>query len=152
MNFDKKRIVNFCEFIVIFCVFVLPPLLNNENFNGFQIEERVVYSLLWLIFRAFFEEALYRFYLPYSIKNFYCPENQVSPFCFVVSEILPILLFALAHRYLGWGSVLYAFFMGGVFRALFLFLQKRISPWLSFVIIGGIHSLHNILVIFFILP
>ncbi|MGN0728280.1 CPBP family intramembrane glutamic endopeptidase [Treponema sp.] len=58
---------------------------------------------------AFFEEVLYRQYLPETLATL-LGERKIP------AEILSVLLFALAHRYLGWISVLNAVLCGAFLR------------------------------------
>lgn len=70
---------------------------------------------------AFYEEVLYRAYVPYALKTiFTAKKNEAHARCAlgkpvreVVCEAVAVVLFALAHRYAGWLSVANAA-VGGV--------------------------------------
>ncbi len=156
MRFDKMKKINLLEFIAIFVVFVLPSMLNNEEFKGIQVPSSTYdYFILILkvVFLASYEEALYRLYLPFRLGSFFDNSEGIfknhSKFYFFPVEFMPILFFSLAHRYLGFFSVLYAFFMGCVFRILYLFLKKRCSILSAFIIVALLHSANNLLVIYY---
>ncbi len=59
---------------------------------------------------AFYEEVMYRAYIPAALRR--CVP-AVPP---VVREAAAVLVFALAHRYLGWLSVIHAAVAGIVLR------------------------------------
>ncbi len=90
---------------------------------------------------AAFEEFLYRLYLPQSmlffiqnakLKNKNAGLLKTAP---IAAEILCVLLFALAHRYLGFLAVLNAFFAGSVLRL----LAKKTNIACSWLV----HSIYN---------
>lgn len=107
----------------------------------------------WILFfagvfcAAAFEECLYRLYLPESfqflIENTKLKSKNARFYKIfqIAAEILCVLLFALAHRYLGILAVLNALFAGSVLRR----LAKQtniICSWL-------VHSLYNCLIFAF---
>ena len=111
MHFDKKTLRFLLEFIFIFTIFVLPPMLNKRDFTPPPQPEGFFYVLVFIskiVFFAAYEEILYRIYLPYRIKSFYGENPESFKSAFAAYEILPVIFFALAHRYLGPFNVLYA--------------------------------------------
>ena len=119
MHFDKKTIRILLEFIFIFSIFVLPPILNTGNFN-------ILAFMGKMVFLASYEEILYRIYLPFRIKSFYGENSGFFKSCFLSSEVFPILCFAFAHRYMGSFNVLYAMAAGIIFRLLYIIIKKNI--------------------------
>lgn len=154
MYFDKKTIRILLEFIFIFTIFVLPPILNSRDFILPPRPEGFFYILVFIskiVFFAAYEEILYRLYLPYRIKSFYGQAINSLKYYFWISEIFPIIFFALAHRYLGMFNVLYAAVAGIIFRALYIFIQKKSADKYSTtnasikaaLCIILLHSVHN---------
>ena len=98
-----------------------------------------------VIFAAFFEEVIYRFYLPRAFREIFGKlrifgkfdaENnlRLSVFC----EGLALLLFGLGHIYLGILGFLNALVCGAALR---LCMIKTKSLWMTF----GIHAVYNFL-------
>ncbi|UTC63497.1 CPBP family intramembrane metalloprotease [Treponema sp. OMZ 788] len=153
MYFDKKTLKILFEFIFIFVIFVLPPILNNKTFTPPPQPEGFFYILIFIskiVFLAAYEEILYRIYLPYRIKSFYEKNSQNCKLA-AVSEILPIIFFASAHRYLGIFNVLYAAAAGIIFRSLYVIIQNKFLAKCSLsnasikaaLCIILFHSVHN---------
>ncbi|WP_024468555.1 type II CAAX prenyl endopeptidase Rce1 family protein [Treponema pedis] len=147
MNYDKKKIVNLTEFIIIFSFFILPPMLTSsparyEN-GAFSFSE-----LLRICFFAGYEEVLYRAYLPFRLKTLCFKFKNKKTFYFCLTEILPIVFFTAAHIYLGVLNTAYAFFAGAAFRLFYVFLKKKIHYAAALGVIIFIHSLNNCLSIF----
>ena len=86
---------------------ITPP----SDFKG------IFFCGLTFLFSAFFEESIYRFFLPESLKDFFKTEKNPSPkFIFVIIEVLTALLFAFSHRYAGLFSVINALFAHAALR------------------------------------
>lgn len=96
-----------------------------ETPNDFTIPQKTIFE--WIVFFlitcvfACTEEILYRYYLPktfkyFSIGIFHNKNIAARKFFIAVGEILSILLFALAHRYLGIFAVFHAFISGALLR------------------------------------
>lgn len=81
---------------------VLPP----SGFSEYLI------CIINVIISAYYEEVLYRQYLPLSIYDFFTEDRKLS---FII-EIFPVLFFAASHLYLGWLGVLNALFCGIILR------------------------------------
>ena len=73
---------------------------------------RWLYVLLSLAVGAFYEEELYRQFLPYALTLF--AEGKKGWHIF--TEIFCLLVFAFSHRYLGWGAVINACLCGLILR------------------------------------
>ena len=154
MHFDKKTLRFLLEFIFIFTIFVLPPMLNKRDFTPPPQPEGILYVLVFIskiVFFAAYEEILYRIYLPYRIKSFYGENPESFKSAFAAYEILPVIFFALAHRYLGPFNVLYAAAAGIIFRVLYILIQKKSSAKFSIkmssikaaLCVIVLHSVHN---------
>lgn len=98
-----------------------------------------------VIFAAFFEEVIYRFYLPRAFREIFGKLRIFSKFdaennlrLSVLCEGLALLLFGLGHLYLGVLGFLNALLCGSVLR--FCMIKTK-SLWISF----GIHVVYNFL-------
>ena len=95
-----------------------------------------------VIFAAFFEEVIYRFYLPRAFMEIFgklrirSARNNLR--LSVFSEGLSLLLFAMGHLYLGLLGFLNALVCGVALR--FCMIKTK-SLWISF----GIHVVYNFL-------
>lgn len=115
-------------FILLFgisfiCNFSAQKLLNSENsFVNSQVFVEIpqgifdfLICIFNLLFAAFFEEVIYRFYIPFGIKNFLFrkvfDENQSKSYTIfeksilLFIEIVTMLIFSFSHKYLGIFSV-----------------------------------------------
>ena len=90
---------------------------------------------------AFYEECLYRLYLPKALKSLLRgEESRMALFCF--AEAAAILLFAASHRYQGLLAVLNALICAVILRA--AFVQSK-SVWPTFLA----HLCYNASALFF---
>ena len=71
--------------------------------------------LLTFLFSAAYEEIIYRFYLPGQIISFFELKFQ-NRFIVFLSDLIAAVVFALAHYYMGWISVINAFFAHIILR------------------------------------
>ena len=93
---------------------------------------------LTFLFSAFFEETIYRFFLPESLRNFCKTKKNPEPkSIYVIIEIITALLFAFSHRYAGVFSVVNALF---AHIALRICRQKTGSIYAGF----AAHFIYNI--------
>lgn len=96
-------------------------------------------SYLWFNFvigticASFYEEVIYRMYLPESMKHFIVSYPKIPQ---ILPEIIAILLFSFGHIYLGFLGFLNALFCGIVLRVTLL---KTHSIWFSFIP----HTIYN---------
>jgi len=94
---------------------------------------------LWINFftgticAAFYEEVIYRMYLPESMKHFIVSYPKIPK---ILPEIIAVLLFSLGHIYLGIFGFLNAFFCGIILRWTIL---KTHSIWFSLIP----HTIYN---------
>lgn len=114
----------------IFYFIFKTDLVNIDfNFNFFS----VLSVILNFLILAFYEETLYRLYLPESLKTifediynilFHKKNNnfkqKYESFTKIILEVLCIFLFAIPHYYLGWNAVINAFICGFVLRICYL--------------------------------
>jgi membrane protease YdiL (CAAX protease family) len=99
-----------------------------------------------VIFAAFFEEVIYRFYLPRAFREIFGKKKifrnsdivQNNQRLSVLCEGLALLLFGLGHVYLGFLGFLNAIVCGAVLR--FCMIKTK-SLWIPF----GIHAVYNFL-------
>lgn len=77
-----------------------------------------IFCVLNFLLSAASEEILYRFFLPESLAFFsgFAKKERTKKILASFSEILSALAFALSHRYLGFLSVMNAFFAHGILR------------------------------------
>ena len=98
-----------------------------------------------VICAAFFEEAIYRFYLPRAfreifgnMKFFHNADKKNNLRLLVLCEAFPLFLFSLGHIYLGIFGFFNALLCGAALR---LCMVRTKSLWISF----AIHSAYNFL-------
>lgn len=97
-----------------------------------------------VIFAAFFEEVIYRFYLPRALKELLFkvrknPQNEkINLRLSLIAETASLILFALPHLYLGFFGFLNALVCGVVLRVC---MVKTKTIWISF----AVHGLYNFL-------
>ncbi len=79
-----------------------------------------IFLILSFISSAFFEEEIYRQFLPQSLIFFadslILKSNKIRNVIIFLIEALCVVIFAFSHRYLGFISVLNAFFCGIILR------------------------------------
>lgn len=97
-----------------------------------------------VIFAAFFEEVIYRFYLPRALKELLFnvrknPQNEkINLRLSLIAETASLILFALPHLYLGFFGFLNALVCGIILRVCMI---KTKMIWISF----AVHGLYNFL-------
>lgn len=89
---------------------------------------------------AFYEEVLYRQYVPFialhAVKN-----RKVLR---IIAEIVCVLVFAFSHRYLGWSAVINAFICGIILRWCYVKTESVIPGTIA-------HFVYNITVFAFLM-
>lgn len=141
-------------FILLFgisfiCNFSAQKLLNSENsFVNSQVFVEIpqgffdfLICIFNLLFAAFFEEVIYRFYIPFGIKNFLFrkvfDENQSKSYTIfeksilLFIEIVTMLIFSFSHKYLGIFSVVNAAVAHLVLRFSFIRSKSLIPSTLA---------------------
>lgn len=157
INDNRKALFESFVFLSLVFFLALPPIFSKEQ----KTSEELFYNLslfrvcVSIFVSAIYEEVFYRIYLPTAGKKFLSiifqnfTQTMLSKkqafFICVSTEVFIILLFALAHRYLGFGAVLYATLMGIILRFIFCKLQK--TP-LAFLLILSLHLINNFAVYF----
>ena len=91
-----------------------------------------------VIFAAFSEEVIYRFFLPPAFNELLSKKLSKYPRLWILYEGIPLMLFSLGHLYLGFFGFLNALFCGFALR--FCMIKTK-SLWIPFVI----HSAYNFL-------
>ena len=100
--------------------------------------------LFGVIFAAFFEEVIYRFYLPRALKELLfkvrknLQNDKIKLRLSLISESLALILFALPHLYLGFFGFLNALVCGVILR---ICMIRTKMIWISF----AVHGLYNFL-------
>lgn len=148
MIYDKKNLICLAEFLLILSVFVLPPIVSARNFTLPEPLLLNVVFILKIICAAVYEELLYRVYLPFRLQSFYTQKAVPFNRSFLLSELPPVLFFALAHRYLGLFNVLYAFAAGCIFRLVYKRLRIKHHFWVCAAFISALHSAHNLTLLY----
>lgn len=130
-NFSAQKVLDSENYFVNREVFVEIP----NDFFDFLI------CILNLLFAAFFEEVIYRFYIPFGIKNFLFRKvfielqkksNITSEKCILIFiEIVTMLIFSFSHRYLGSFSVMNAAVAHLVLRFFFIRSKSLIPSTLA---------------------
>ena len=99
------------------------PLKYNETVFDFNLDSKsCIVAFLNLLTGAFYEEVLYREYLPETMLMF----SRGRKFLSNLSEGLCVVVFAMSHRYLGLLPVLNAFLGGMILR---ICRKKSLSIW-----------------------
>lgn len=112
-------------FNVISAMKVLPPASAKEW----------CFCVLTYLCAAFFEEAVYRFYVVQSLAyDFLCPRY--------VAEILAVILFAMSHKYLGILAVINAIVAGVILRICFIKTNSIITCVVA-------HFIYNMIMLLF---
>ena len=130
-NFSAQKLLNSENSFVNSQVFVENP----QGFFDFLI------CIFNLLFAAFFEEVIYRFYIPFGIKNFLFrkvfDENQSKSYTIfeksilLFIEIVTMLIFSYSHKYLGIFSVVNAAVAHLVLRFSFIRSKSLIPSTLA---------------------
>lgn len=120
-----ELIGNFCKIESNMTKILLPSTMNGWlNF------------IFGTIAAAFFEEVIYRMYLPEAMGHFIVGHPKIPR---ILPEIIALLLFSFGHIYLGIFGFLNAFLCGIVLRRCIL---KTHAIWFSFIP----HAIYNFLV------
>lgn len=119
VNLIAESFYNVENFIVSNSVFVNKPI----NFFDYLI------SIFNLIFAAFFEETIYRFYVPVFLTSYLILNNPkihgIPKLIFrILIELFVLLIFAFSHRYLGIFSVINAAIAHLIFRLTLIFTNN----------------------------
>ena len=105
-----------------------------------ETKKEFFYITLSFLFSAFYEEILYRLYIPEQIKTFFHGTKKYIT-VFLISEIPSLLFFALAHKYNGIFAVLNAGFAYIILR----FFYKKTDN--IFVNVAS-HFFYNLMMLF----
>ena len=76
--------------------------------------------------------------------------HTTAAFELLLTEFPAIILFTLAHRYLGLSSMLFAAGAGIVFRIAYLKLKQAFHPAVSIALVAAVHGLWNIGVYYYL--
>lgn len=128
-NSDKKKSFVVFPFIISLCgllcfsfifkgiaVFIQNSSISESTFFFGKSNLDVVrpesfitwfFCILTFLFSAFFEEVIYRFFLPFSLNTF-LEKKWNGKIIILITEVVTALLFAAAHIYLGFLAVLNA--------------------------------------------
>ncbi len=158
---NKTYLFIVIEFTLICGICIIPPIFYT---HPFILPHKPVGIYAWFQFisrifiAAFYEELLYRIYLPNRLYILFNPlikkTNPKPPLhfsqpikkCSISIETFAICVFAAAHLYLGFFSVLFAAVFGIITRYAYLKLTHYISWILSLSIITIAHSGWNTIV------
>lgn len=140
----KYILKNFFGLIISFLIILLvSKLLNYIAFQFFDNENSIIsnsvfvnkpesfaeyfVSILNLIFASFFEETIYRFYLPVFLIRLFVNKfsnPKLKTILFLILESFVLLIFAFSHRYLGSFSVINAGIAHLIFRITFIYTKN----------------------------
>ena len=157
--YDNKQISTLSKKQFFFTFFITLILLFANSFftdllakifiktqnDFFQIQKpsdfsSILFCVLNFFFSAFYEETIYRFYLP-KVLNRFCQKMQNNKTKFLTSEGIPCICFAFAHLYLGIFSVINAVIAHVILRGCY---KKTNSIFVNTLV----HSLYNITELF----
>ena len=129
--------------MLCFIAFILEAIAfflnsNNPQFSVAPLDNKtkIFFCLLNFILSAFFEEVIYRLYLPQQIKRFFSNihNEKIKKY---IPELITIILFALAHKYLGIYAIINAFFACIILRICYIKTQNIFTNTFA-------HFLYNI--------
>lgn len=110
---------------------ILAYYVKSEDIEVILPQKASEYFLYIIVFlmSAFFEEVLYRKFLPESLIRFcnFIRNEKILRIAKWSAEIIAVLVFAFAHRYLGYLAVLNAFVSGIILRLCYI-KSKSIFP------------------------
>lgn len=128
-NSDKKKSFVIFPFIISICALLcfsfifkgISIFIQNSSFSentfffgksSLEVERPGTFltwffCILTFLFSAFFEEVIYRFFLPFSLITF-LEKKWNGKIIIIITEVLTALLFAAAHIYLGFLAFLNA--------------------------------------------
>ncbi|PIE98236.1 MAG: hypothetical protein CR988_03840 [Treponema sp.] len=142
-NILKKEIF---IFIAVTVIFILPPVFYTGEFTlpkKPQTSEKWILFGIWILILALYEEILYRWYLPSRLTLFFNIRQSSNITTKLTAEIIPVILFGIAHRHLGLLSILYAILAGIIFRLIFRKIKSHLT---GITCVTLIHFIHNIAV------
>lgn len=123
-SFAYWWIITFGILMLVFAACQALEIFFKYEIEGNQIEKTAPENILeWtaLIFTtaagAFYEEVLYRRFLPSCIFKILEPTKKIV---IIALEFSCIAVFAFSHRYMGWSSVLNSFLGGIILRNCYL--------------------------------
>ena len=93
--------------------------LPETQFHKPGVFSEYIFCILNFLFSAFYEETVYRFFIPECLSKLISEKIHNRRLCFFITEGTALLLFALGHMYLGFLSVLNAAFAYIVLRFVF---------------------------------
>lgn len=146
----RKCLKHYKSFFLTLLLIFLSGFILNIFFDSAkpEVPEKTYFEwFLFFLLTVFFassEEILYRYYLPntfsFFIGNFFHDDNsKTKRFLIESSELFSVILFSLAHRYLGIPAVIHAFISGVI-------LRWNIKKTDTLVSVCLIHSLYNCIV------
>ena len=148
----RRHIFSYIECASVLIICILPPVLTSASFHlpakPLHPYDQAVF-MCSIVLAAAYEEALYRVYLPYRL-NAVLPLTKPNTFRTVLIEATVIALFALAHRYLGWYSMLFAAGAGALLRVFYLTVKKRAPNLIAFLCVTAFHSGWNVVVYYYL--
>jgi len=146
----KKIFPGIFALCLLFCSALLIKgltfLVQNEFWIGNQSVvlpqnfTEYLFCIISFLCAAFYEEVVYRFYLP-EIFKFFVFKKLNDKLKIILGELLTLLLFASAHIYLGGFAVINALIGHVILRLCFV---KAKSIWPGFTA----HFIYNLLVLF----
>ncbi len=149
MNRNKTRFFTVLELLLVCGICVFPPFFYDKVFLLPPKPAGVCQTLYFacgVLTAAFYEECLYRLYLPcrlYMVCGFFIKNLHKAA---VGIEAVCVIVFAAAHFYLGFFSVLFAGFFGAFLRYSYVKLKRKIPRGAAVCITGSIHAVWNGLV------
>ena len=94
-------------FILESVAFLTKQNQQNVTISPINSKKELFYCILKFCLAAFYEEVIYRLYLPEQLKRFFKnTQNKITQI--YIPEIITIILFALGHKYLGIFAVINA--------------------------------------------
>lgn len=115
--------LSFIAFILESIAFMTKQSQQNVSISPINSKTDLFYCILKFCLAAFYEEVLYRLYLPEQLKRFL--KNTPNKITHIyIPEVITIILFALGHAYLGIFAVINACIACVILRICYLKTQN----------------------------
>lgn len=125
----------FVAFVLESVAFLTKQNQQNVTISSINSKKELFYCILKFCLAAFYEEVLYRLYLPEQLKRLLKnTKNKITQI--YIPEIITIILFALGHKYLGIFAVINACIACVILRICYIKTQNIFASTIA-------HFLYN---------
>jgi|GEM_PF-1501436 hypothetical protein len=147
--------IEICLFLFVMLALVFPSILNDKPLI-LPVKPKGLLDTFFFFFRvlilAMFEELIYRVYIPFQMRRFYYLKNRQDDKPIIKqSIIISNIIFALAHSYLGFYNIIFAFIGGAGFSLIYEIIKNKITVYFAFFTISLVHFFYNAITFWFLL-